>query len=59
MGIFEKKNPICQKIDNGSKFTVDCDWISKFSQNVQVLVFLKKKEIGFQKKNHFPENRPN
>ena len=41
MGFFAQ-NPIFQKSDKGSKFAVECDWISKFSQNVQVLVFWKK-----------------
>ena len=48
MGFFEK-NPIFQKSDKGSKFAVKCDWLSKFSQNVQVLIF-EKKSIDFQKK---------
>ena len=46
---FPKKNPIFQKSDKGSKFAVKRDWLSKFSQNVQVLIF-EKKSIGFQKK---------
>ena len=41
-GFFWQKTPIFQKIDKGSKFAVECDWISKFSQNVQVLIFSKK-----------------
>ena len=48
MGLFEK-NPTFQKSDKGSKFAIECDWNSKFSQNVQVLVFWKKPS-GFQKK---------
>ena len=47
--VFSKKNPISQKSDKGSDFAVKCHWLSKFSQNVQVLVF-EKKSIGLQKK---------
>ena len=47
MGLFDKKNPIPQKNDKGSKIAVECNWINKMSQNFQVLVFLKKEELGF------------
>ncbi len=47
--VFSKKNPISQKSDKGSDFAVKCHWLSKFSQNVQVLIF-EKKSIGLQKK---------
>ena len=39
MGLFEK-NPIFQKTDKGSKFAVECDWISDNSHHVT------KKEIS-------------
>ena len=52
-GFFWQKNPFFQKIDEGSKFAVERDWMSKISQNVQVLTFLKKKQIGFQKETIF------
>ena len=37
---FLQKNPIFQKSDKGSKFAVECDWISDNSQHVT------KKEIS-------------
>ena len=37
---FFRKNPIFQKSDGGSKFAVECDWISDNSQHVT------KKEIS-------------
>ena len=37
---FFRKNPIFQKSDKGSKFSVECDWISDNSQHVT------KKEIS-------------
>ena len=55
MGFFRKK-PIFQKSDRGSKFAIESDWINKFSQNVQVLVFWKK-TARFSEKNEFLQNR--
>ena len=55
-GFFWQKTPIFQKIDKGSKFAVECDWISKFSQNVQVLIFSKKKTDRFSVRNEFLKN---
>ena len=52
MGHFHKKNPIFQKIDKGSKFSVDCDWISDIFQHVQKLRFLKQDWV-FGKKLEF------
>ena len=40
--VFSKKKSYFSKRDKGSKFAVECDRMSKFSQNVRVLVFLKK-----------------
>ena len=53
MDFFDKKNSISQKTDKGSKFAVESDWISKISQNVLLLIFIKKKQIGFQKETIF------
>ena len=52
-GFFWQKNPIFRNIDEGSKLAVERDRIGKISQNVQVLIFLKKKQIGFQKETIF------
>ena len=49
MGHFDKKNPIFQKIDKGSKFSVECDWISDIFQHVQKLRF-RKQYLLFGKK---------
>ena len=38
------------KIAKGCKFTGECDWISKNSQNVQNLSFLQKIDGIFQRK---------
>ena len=54
-GFFWQKNSIFQKIDKESKFAVECDWISKVSKNIQVLIFLKKL-IGFPKETIFLKN---
>ena len=42
MDFFDKKNSVFQKTDKGSQFAVECDWIRKISQYVQVLVFPKR-----------------
>ena len=47
---FWQKKPFFQKNDEGSKFAVESDWISKISQNVQVLIFFKKKTDRFPEK---------
>ena len=39
-----------------SKFAVECDWNSKFSQNVQNLLFSKKNDAIFGEKGFF-QNR--
>ena len=49
MGFSEKKYPIFQKNDKGSKFAVECDWISNISQHVQKLRF--RKQDGYSEKN--------
>ena len=41
------------KIANGCKFTGECDWISKNSQNVQSLSFFQKID-GFFERNFWP-----
>ena len=46
---FEKKLSFSYKIAKGSKFTVECNWISKISQNVRNLASFWKK-VGFLKK---------
>ena len=54
-GFFRQKNPIFQKIDEGSEFAVESDWISNISQHVQRMRFRKqdwlmgKKLWGFWK----------
>ena len=40
-GFSRQINPIFQKNYKGSKFAVECDWISKISQNVQRMRFRK------------------
>ena len=45
----EKKLWFSYKIAKGSKFTVECNWISKISQNVRNLASFWKK-IGFSRK---------
>ena len=50
MFFFEKKLCFFWKIAKGSKFTVDCNWINKISQNFKNLVFLIKKLDGFFEK---------
>ena len=49
MGFSETKNPIFRKIDKGSNFAVECDWISNISQHVQKLWF--RKQYGYSEKN--------
>ena len=49
-GFLWQKYSIFQKNDKGSKFAVECDWNSKISQNVQVLIFSKKKTDSFSEK---------
>ena len=49
-GFFWQKNPIFQKNYEGIKLALERDWISKISQNVQVLVFPKKKTDRFSEK---------
>ena len=39
------------KITKGSKFGVECNWISKISQNFRKLAFVWKKKRFFSKKN--------
>ena len=40
-GFSRQINPIFQKNYKGSEFAVECDWISKISQNVQRMRFRK------------------
>ena len=48
---FSKKRKFL-KITKGRKFGVECNWISKISQNIRKLAFAwKKKEIDSSKKN--------
>ena len=49
MGFSEKKYPIFQETDKGSKFAVECDWISNISQHVRKLRF--RKQDGYSEKN--------
>ena len=49
--VFPKNSiPIYQKIDKGCQYAVEWDWVSKISQNVQALVFLKQKTDRFSEK---------
>ena len=41
MGFSQKNVPTFQKIDKGSEFAVECDWISNNSQHVQKMRFRK------------------
>ena len=54
---FEKKLWFFREIAKGSKFTVECNWISKISQNFKSFGFLTKKTDGFFEKSvNFFEN---
>ena len=47
---FPKKMFTVVKVTKGSKVTIECDWASKFSQNVQKMGFLEKIYEFFEKK---------
>ena len=55
---FSKKILIFLKITKGSKVAVECDWNSKISQNVHILVFFFKNErdVFFEKNLDFFRN---
>ena len=58
--VFPKNSiPIYQKIDKGCQYAVEWDWVSKISQNVQALVFLKQKTDRFSEKKRFSQNSSN
>ena len=53
--IFEKWSWVFMKTANGSKIAVECNWISKISQNVKNYVFFEKHRFVFRKNSWFFE----
>ena len=55
-GFFEKKEVF--KISKGSKFGVECNWISKISQNIRKLAFVWSKRDWIFEKESWVFQRP-